>query len=503
MPEKTKTLIQEGYNQSALLALSMSAFEKLGWEVRYAGENILAAYTPRSWNKWDMEIIAEAGAGRLTITSKMIHGESFDALGRNQKNIDQFEQALEQVKPALTETVVTQWMEKIQLLQQQTLQVAEEEARQSAEADKVLNLSKGTMYLTYGIIGINVLVFILMAIDGVDLFAPNGTGHIKWGSNYTPLTYSGDWWRLFTSNYLHFGIIHLVLNMYALYNLGQFLEPMMGKLRYLTAYVCSGVLASLASLIWHTEGVNSAGASGAIFGLIGLMMAFIVTKYIPSSIRQSLLQSVGVMAVYSLIYGMKGGIDNAAHIGGLIAGFIIGLLYWLTLRKSGKVFSPLLITGVILGLTAFAAWFLLQQKQVSPEERNKIKAALREEGFKDYEAYIARYNEFVAWQDTAMLLIKNDTASAAYFSDQKTNVALPAWDKAEALLTEMSRMKVSAADQRKVILLVQYVKFRRQELDAREELLKNPGPPVLEKVNRIADSINHTMELINALPSPD
>ncbi|MEJ7610097.1 MAG: rhomboid family intramembrane serine protease [Ferruginibacter sp.] len=99
---------------------------------------------------------------------------------------------------------------------------------------------------------------------------PNGTVHIKWGSNYGPLTLSGDPWRLITNVFIHFGIIHLAMNMYCLYIIGSYLEPMLGKTKFITAYLCTGILASLTSLWWHNESVNSAGASGAVFGLYGL-----------------------------------------------------------------------------------------------------------------------------------------------------------------------------------------------------------------------------------------
>jgi len=161
-------------------------------------------------------------------------------------------------------------------------------------------------------IAINVLVFILMAMDGAGIMDLNPMVHIKWGSNYLPLTLSGDWWRVITSTFIHFGIIHLLMNMYCLYMAGVYLEPMLGKLKYITAYLCTGILASIISLWWHRDiaEYNSAGASGAIFGMYGLFLALLSTNLIPKQMRMPLLQSIGIFVVYNLAYGMKAGVDN-------------------------------------------------------------------------------------------------------------------------------------------------------------------------------------------------
>lgn len=230
------------------------------------------------------------------------------------------------------------------------------EQKEVEEVDRAINNSSNTIYATYTIIGINVLVFILMLFDGAGLLDSNTLVHIKWGSNYSPLTLSGDWWRLITNIFIHFGIIHITMNMYCLYSVGVYLEPILGKVKYIAAYLCTGILASITSLWWHSEGVNSAGASGAIFGMYGLFLALLTTtNLIPKKIRRALLQSTVIFVVYNLVYGIKSGVDNAAHIGGLLSGFILGYLYvinHLTRRKtldqkhSDRGIMSLIIWGV-------------------------------------------------------------------------------------------------------------------------------------------------------------
>src|SRR5689334_12007874 len=92
--------------------------------------------------------------------------------------------------------------------------------------------------------------------------------------------------RMITNVFVHIGILHLLFNMYGLYFVGRFLEPMLGKVRYITAYFCAGVIASLVSLYWHrNENIVSAGASGAIFGMYGVFLALLTTHLIPKSVR--------------------------------------------------------------------------------------------------------------------------------------------------------------------------------------------------------------------------
>jgi len=117
------------------------------------------------------------------------------------------------------------------------------------------------------IIGINVVLFVIAAALGGGILVPNGEVLIRLGSNYTPLTAGGEWWRLLTSTFLHFGILHLAFNMWALWINGVLAERLYGSTRYLMLYLVAGVAGSVTSFLWHPF-VNGAGASGAIFGVL-------------------------------------------------------------------------------------------------------------------------------------------------------------------------------------------------------------------------------------------
>jgi rhomboid protease GluP len=135
----------------------------------------------------------------------------------------------------------------------------------------------------------------------------------------------GEWWRLFTAMFLHFGLIHLAFNMWVLWSLGQLTERLFGSAYFLVLYLFSGLCGSLGSLYWHPD-VNSAGASGAIFGVMGGLFALMVkpATRIPPSIAVAQRNSALIFIAYNLFNGLRPGIDNAAHIGGLLGGFAMG-----------------------------------------------------------------------------------------------------------------------------------------------------------------------------------
>lgn len=182
-------------------------------------------------------------------------------------------------------------------------------------------------FITPLIIDLNIAVYVFLLFMGANPISPSSDIILKWGANFAPLTFNGQWWRLFTSCFLHFGLLHIAFNMYALFFIGFLLEPLLGKSRFLVAYLSCGLLSSLASLWWNSLTV-SAGASGAVFGMYGLFLALLTTNLIPKQYRQSQLKTMMIFVVFNLAIGTTAGIDNAAHIGGLLAGIVIGYLYY-------------------------------------------------------------------------------------------------------------------------------------------------------------------------------
>ena len=151
---------------------------------------------------------------------------------------------------------------------------------------------------------------------------------VEWGSNAGGKTLHGEWWRLVSSLFLHGSLLHLAFNMLALWQVGQLVERLFGSLRFAALYLIAGVCGSVASVMWNAN-VNSVGASGAIFGIVGGLFAFMQRENsgVPPTVVQDLRGSLLPFLVFNLTAGfLYPHTDNAAHIGGLAGGWLAGHL---------------------------------------------------------------------------------------------------------------------------------------------------------------------------------
>ncbi len=188
-------------------------------------------------------------------------------------------------------------------------------------------IPKEEHFATSIILDLNILVFLLMIFSGIHIISPNGQELLHWGANRRFETTSGEWWRLLTSMFLHGGIMHLFLNIYGLIIAAIFVEPILGRKKYFILYILSGLCGSLASIWWYSNTI-SVGASGAIFGLYGAILGLLLTNAFPKNGKKGILIMIGIYVGINLLWGLTGGIDNAAHIGGLLSGAIIGIILY-------------------------------------------------------------------------------------------------------------------------------------------------------------------------------
>ncbi|MGA3327664.1 MAG: rhomboid family intramembrane serine protease [Terriglobia bacterium] len=182
-----------------------------------------------------------------------------------------------------------------------------------------------TFIVTPCLVGLNAVVFCLMVVSGVSITEPDLSQLIHWGASFGPLTLGSQPWRVVSSMFVHIGIIHILFNMWCLWSLGKLAERLMGNWNFLILYLLSGLGGSLLSLWLHPHLV-CAGASGAIFGVAGGLVAILGLKraQIPGAAMKRTFKSVLFFVGYNLLYGMRGGIDNAAHLGGLLSGAALG-----------------------------------------------------------------------------------------------------------------------------------------------------------------------------------
>jgi rhomboid protease GluP len=214
-----------------------------------------------------------------------------------------------------------------------------------------------TFPVTSGIVALNVLVFVAMAAKGVSPANPTSSELLRWGANFGPLTYAGQSWRLLTSCFVHAGLLHIGFNMWAFWGLGLFVEKLLGHWRFLVAYLLAGLGGAIASVWWHPVSV-SVGASGAIFGVAGILVALLRFGKVTGELEYLKAHSKSILTFigYNLIFGfISPHVDNAAHLGGLATGVVIGTLLP---RSDADDQSSSIRTAAIFGLIAFAMFLM-------------------------------------------------------------------------------------------------------------------------------------------------
>ncbi len=320
------------FSREEFLVIAFLACRKLEWEITYISANGLMAMAGDAGGQGRAEIKIKIEIGHA-ILSSVSNGNT----AINKQYIRDFLTAVEEINPALTtEQVISIYQQlrpnfvygKEDLLQTRPLS-----AGAQLRGLFAIFIPKAGFTITPLLLNLNVFIFILMGLSGVNLINPDQQSLLHWGANFRPLTMDGQWWRLLSCCFLHIGVVHLLLNMYALLFIGYLLEHQLGSLRFLFAYLLSGIVASITSLWWHNMGI-SAGASGAIFGMYGVFLALLTTNLIEKSERKTLLISIGIFVVYNLLNGLNGAVDNAAHLGGLLAGWIIGYVCVPGLKKA-------------------------------------------------------------------------------------------------------------------------------------------------------------------------
>lgn len=183
-------------------------------------------------------------------------------------------------------------------------------------------------YITIALIVANVVIYLVMEILGD---TTDGLFVATYGGMYpTFLLYNHEWWRLFTAGFIHFGAVHLVNNMLILYCMGSRLERVVGHLRFTVIYLLSllgGSLLSLAVMLYTGDYAVSAGASGAIFGIIGGFLWVVILHR--GRLERITTKGILFMIALTIYYGFSSaGIDNWGHIGGVITGFLVTIIFY-------------------------------------------------------------------------------------------------------------------------------------------------------------------------------
>jgi len=339
--------------------------------------------------------------------------------------------------------------------------------------------------VTIFLITVNVGIFVLMCITGVPFFSPTAEPLIRWGANYGPLTLGGQWWRMFTSLFLHFGIFHLAFNMIVLANIGPFMEALSGGAAYLVLYLVAGLGGGAASLWWHPATV-SAGASGAIFGLYGALLAFLLRNRNSMS-REVLapLQKGAVLFVgYNLVYGLvRPDVDLSAHLGGLLAGFVLGLFLVQPVSQAapdgrgGRIFAAAGL-GIALVITTVVALPTPDDLQAEVKRMSAVE-----------DKSLALYN-------TSLKQWKSDQLTGQQFADILEQQVLPKWRAERDSLAKLKRL--SGKQKQLASLLVQYMSLREESWSLLADGVRTQDADKIKRSGEKGDQADKLVDKIGA-----
>ena len=370
-PSYNDKLHLPGLSKTEILILALEASLKLEWnieEVTPEGARFEVPFNMYSHGEEITFTIEPGSDGEVAVRSQSSSVQFVD-YGKNRKNIQKLRETMEEIKTSLTPEELTQ---KAKDFEEECNRPLTEEEKAYLEEEKKRNsfwsffIPRKGFIATPILIDLNILVFIVMIASGVGIMSPSTLSLLKWGADFGPLTLTGDRWRAVTCNFIHIGAFHLLMNMYAFMYVGLLLEDLIGSRRMFMSYLLTGLCSAVFSLYMHGETI-SAGASGAIFGLYGIFLAFLFFHRIAKEQRKALLTSILIFVGYNLVYGMKAGIDNAAHIGGLLSGFLLGIIYVCSYKfEKADAQRTVSILGELGIFCIFLFSFLMLCKNVPP-----------------------------------------------------------------------------------------------------------------------------------------
>lgn len=203
------------------------------------------------------------------------------------------------------------------------------ELREEREFQERLKAMQPVPWVTYALIAINVLIWLFLLSKGGEISRTPAEILLLWGGNAASEVQKGEWWRMLSATFLHSGLMHVAMNMLGLYTAGIIVERIYGQRLYLIIYFGAGLMGSALSLNFSAQQAVSVGASGAVFGVTGALLVAVYQNraQLPKIFGRQTLSGLGFFIVYALVQGFsKQGIDNAAHIGGLLGGCLAAFI---------------------------------------------------------------------------------------------------------------------------------------------------------------------------------
>ena len=345
------------------------------------------------------------------------------------------------------------------------------------------------------VVGANVVVFVLMLFAGAGMLQPDANVHLAWGANYGPATKEGGWWRLLASTFLHYGVVHVAFNMWALTDAGRLVERLYGSTAYLALYLFSGLTGSFASLLWSADRVVSVGASGAVFGVYGAMIAYLVAQRgsVPAIVLKGPATSAAIFIGYVLVFGaLQKGIDNAAHVGGLLGGIVAGFALSGPLEPgAGRSALRQLLAALGAAAVLGALWWLVPPAQFSYSAQLAAERAINATSA-DEPLVMGRAREVLDARSRGDL---SEVETATRLEREVVAALDAAYRQLAAIeLAEQAPARVQ------LTLLTQYTAAKRDLFAAYAQGLRSGDEAKLRRADELADESQRLLEELKRLP---
>lgn len=472
--EYEKRVPIEGLTSWEVFIVAKKACEELEWEHLIADEKTFTATTPIHWTLNEEIITIVLENEQIIFKSQSESLELYEA-GRNKKNIEEhFIPAFNKAKQAIAAETLRS---EAELLRQETVTQLSTGTR--VAGDKI-SFGIRDHEVTFYLILVNIVVFVLMVVKGVDLYYPSSTAVTQWGGNVREFVAAGDWWRLVTNLFLNIGIQLLVANIIGLYFIGLLVETILGKVKYLIAYLTTGALASLASIYFQGYGV-SAGASAAVAGLYGILIAFASTGYVNKKFNKFWFAGIVAYGAFVILYDSEGRIDKTAALAGLVAGIVVGyLFYFFHFRRNVARAGGTRISVEIMLLSALLIFLFI---------RSGKDDSLR------FEKAVMKLNqiELKAMNQMQDLQTADDDKEAARILKEK---ALPLWKNFQKEINRTDRYHLDEQFNRKRKLLHEYAELRIRQTELIYKSMQEDTEKYNEQIEKVSE---RTEKIIDSL----
>ena len=384
------------------LVIARQAIENLGWKLSHLSGSGIIAYTGISLQSYSEEVSITIKSNFAIFKSECIGVQLlFNDYGKNDLNLEKFFHEFEYIEFHFKdswEARLADFHEYIASQDDSYLDRAPLITKDKIKNVLYLCYPQRNYWVTPLLVNLCLLYFLVM-VAGAAVFFSQGAAqpaelvekltdfYLKFGANSRDKVLSGELWRLISGMFMHFSLAHLFFNMYALVYIGLMIENKLGPAAFAAVYLLSGICGSILSVYTHHVGIM-VGASGAIMGMFGAFLALLISNAFEKSANKALLISTVILVTYMLLNGLATkGVDNAAHFGGIVSGFVTGYLLFnarLFGVRVAMVYRAALSLFLVAGLFVLV---YLSSPRYQMKEYAKLKAEFNQNDSDFYQVY--------------------------------------------------------------------------------------------------------------------